>query len=103
FLFAEDSNDNDSVRTKPFDTEGESVQSCVKEGVTVTQMSDKFISVIDLLKQLPMIDDAGKKSPRNKSAFLAKLRGHFKFQIKFVIFPGRFQGRAVAAITEKEA
>ena len=66
-------------------------------------MPDKFVPIIDLLKDVPMIDDAGKKSPRNKSAFLRLLRTRFKLSIKFVTFPGRFQGRAVAAITEEEA
>jgi hypothetical protein len=63
----------------------------------------KFIPVIDLLEKLPMIDDAGKKSPRNKSAFLGLLRRRFKLNILMVTFPGRFKGRAVAAITDAEA
>jgi hypothetical protein len=65
-------------------------------------MSDKYVPVIDLLEKVPMIDDTGKKSPRNKSAFLRLLRVRFKLNILMVTFPGRFNGRAVAAILDKE-
>jgi hypothetical protein len=63
----------------------------------------KYIPVIELLEKVPMIDDAGKESPRNKSAFLALLRRRFKLNILMVTFPGKFNGRAVAAITNEEA
>jgi hypothetical protein len=66
-------------------------------------MTEKFIPVIELLKKVPMIDDAGKESPRNKSAFLALLRRRFKLNILMVTFPGKFNGRAVAAITDAQA
>ncbi len=75
----------------------------LQEGVTTPMTEKKFIPVIDLLEKLPMIDDAGKKSPRNKSAFLGLLRRRFKLNILMVTFPGRFKGRAVAAITDAEA
>jgi hypothetical protein len=65
--------------------------------------TEKFIPVIELLKKVPMIDDANKKSPRNKSAFLALLRRRFKLNILMVTFPCKFNGRAVAAITDAQA
>jgi hypothetical protein len=70
---------------------------------TTTLMTEKYIPVIELLEKVPMIDDAGKKSPRNKSAFLALLRRGFKLNILMVTFPGKFNGRAVAAITDAQA
>lgn len=69
----------------------------------LTPMTENYIPVIELLKKVPMIDDTGKKSPRNKSAFLGLLRRRFKLNILMVTFPGKFNGRAVAAITNEEA
>ena len=62
-------------------------------------MTEKYIPVIELLEKLPMIDDAGKKSPRNKSAFLALLRRRFKLKILMVTLPGKFNVRAVLNVT----
>jgi hypothetical protein len=78
------------------------IASLLQEGAT-TPMTEKYIPVIELLEKVPMIDDAGKKSPRNKSAFLALLRRRFKLNILMVTFPGKFNGRAVAAITDAQA
>lgn len=69
----------------------------------MTPMTEKYIPVVELIKKVPMLDDLGKKSPRNKSAFLALLRRRFKLNILMVTFPGKFNGRAVAAITDAEA
>ena len=66
-------------------------------------MTEKYIPVIDLLKMVPQIGDGGKKVMRNKSAFLGLLRRRFNLNILMVTFPGKFRGRAVAAITNEEA
>jgi hypothetical protein len=76
----------------------------LQEGTTTPMTEkEKFIPVIELLKKVPNVDDAGKKSQRNKSAFLGLLRRRFKLNILMVTFPGKFRGRAVAAITSEEA
>jgi hypothetical protein len=65
------------------------------------QMPEKYVSIVELLKHKKLLID-GKKQ-RSKSGFLRLLRQSFKFNILMVRFPGENNGRAVAAITQKEA
>jgi len=69
----------------------------LKEGV---QMPEKYISIIELLKNKKLYMN-GKM--RSKSGFMRLLRITYKLNILMVRFPGENNGRAVAAITQKDA
>jgi hypothetical protein len=61
----------------------------------------KYVSIVELLKHKKLLID-GKKE-RSKSGFLRLLRQSYKFNILMVRFPGKNNGRAVAAITQDDA
>jgi hypothetical protein len=60
----------------------------------------KYVSIVELLKQKKLLI---KGKPRSKSGFLRLLRQSYKFNILMVRFPGKNNGRAVAAITQDDA
>ena len=61
---------------------------------------EKYVSIVELLKREKLLID-GKQ--RSKSGFLRLLRQSYKFNILMVRFPGKNNGRAVAAITQEDA
>lgn len=63
-------------------------------------MPEKYVSIVELLKNKKLLIDG---KPRSKSGFLRLLRQAFKFNILMVRFPGENNGRAVAAITQEDA
>jgi hypothetical protein len=63
-------------------------------------MPEKYVSIVELLKREKLLID-GKQ--RSKSGFLRLLRQSYKFNILMVRFPGKNNGRAVAAITREDA
>jgi len=64
------------------------------------QMPEKYVSIVELLKHKKLLI---KGKPRSKSGFLRLLRQSHKFNILMVRFPGKNNGRAVAAITQEDA
>jgi hypothetical protein len=63
-------------------------------------MPEKYVSIVELLKHKKLLI---KGKPRSKSGFLRLLRQSHKFNILMVRFPGKNNGRAVAAITQEDA
>ena len=63
-------------------------------------MPEKYVSIVELLKHKKLLI---KGKPRSKSGFLRLLRQSHKFNILMVRFPGKNNGRAVAAITREDA
>jgi len=60
----------------------------------------KYVAIVELLKHKKLLI---KGKPRSKSGFLRLLRQSHKFNILMVRFPGKNNGRAVAAITREDA
>lgn len=63
-------------------------------------MTEKYVSIVKLLKHPKVLVD-GKQ--RSKSGFIRLLRQSYKFNLSMVRFPGENNGRAVSAITQKDA
>jgi hypothetical protein len=66
----------------------------------MSEKSEKYISIVDLLEHKKLLI---KGKSRSKSGFLRLLRQSYKFNILMVRFPGKNNGRAVAAITQEDA
>jgi hypothetical protein len=83
------------------DTVPDGVLSSLQSEKGGLQMPEKYVSIVELLKHKKLLID-GKKQ-RSKSGFLRLLRESHKFNILMVRFPGKNNGRAVAAITQEDA
>ena len=62
---------------------------------------EKYVSVIELLQNKKLFIEG---KPRTKSGFIRLLRDRYQFNVLQVRFPGGlYGGRAVAALTQKDA